>query len=184
MRVLTRSSGWKMMVEQVPLRVPAKNDFTTGDYHRYKKQQMLFTALKARKQEAVQRHCGCDAPFWSKFGEYEPLWRMEKPRWPTCRRHTTRALISVKVVRPCDKFFGASLTMMTMTKTMAGVWVTRSLCFQPRRLKMGEKDPFRTHDVWASTWAKQRTKLTRPLVVEPHPPPEHQSAFSKGSAAL
>ena len=51
MRVLTRSSGWKMMVEQVPLRVPAKNDFTTGDYHRYKKQQMLFTALKARKQE-------------------------------------------------------------------------------------------------------------------------------------
>ena len=31
MRVFTRSRGWKMMVEHVPLNDPAKKDLTTGD---------------------------------------------------------------------------------------------------------------------------------------------------------
>ncbi len=30
-RVLMRSRGWKMTVEQVPLSEPAKNDLMTGD---------------------------------------------------------------------------------------------------------------------------------------------------------
>lgn len=31
--VLTKSSGWKIIVEHVPLREPARNDFTTGDWN-------------------------------------------------------------------------------------------------------------------------------------------------------
>jgi len=38
-RVLTRSNGWNMIVEQVPLNEPARNDFTKGDW---KKIQLIY----------------------------------------------------------------------------------------------------------------------------------------------
>ena len=51
---------------------------STWKHHKKQCRNTLVRCPPPReKQEAVQKHCGCDVPTWSRFGEHDPLWRME-----------------------------------------------------------------------------------------------------------
>ena len=49
-----------------------KNLITKG----FVSKQKIYSGNR-HKQEAVQRHCGCDVPPDQSLGEHGPLWRME-----------------------------------------------------------------------------------------------------------